>query len=668
MAESPLTIKNERRLEEEERAEYEEAKQQRQPVLSSLASFVKQAFEEAEHHRQTNGVTERLLKSRRLKAGEYDDNKKQAIAQKGGSQLFFNITETKCEAFEAWMQDVFKPHDDRPWDLKPTPIPTLPEGTAQELVEQTVQAFAQEQQLDPEAVTAYAQDLYDETLQQMYDDAQDRCDRMIDKISDQTEEGGFLDALTDFISDLGTYPSAIIKGPVFVRHKRLQYEDAQNTLVVKEETIPTWYCVDPYNFYPGPNARNVDEAYICEVIDMDKQRLSEMRGVDGWNSSAIEAALGTNTSQAQTGNQEPRVTGESEQADLEDRQTTFNQGMPTGTVRAIEFWGSVPGHMLQEWGMKNIRDKHEYHEVNCIMIGNLVVKAILNPDPLNRRPYYVTSFIKNKNSLWGSKSIPEKMEDCQEGVNGCQRNLLNNMALASGPQVTVDVDSVPADQVDSVHKIYPWKVHMFRSSKSTARSPIDFYQPQSNAEVLRNLTEYYETKADDRTLIPRYIYGNENLSGAGETASGLSMLMNAATRGIKRVIQNVDADIMRNAINRIFVWNMLYAEDVTDYMKGDAQVVPRGALALLNREQTQVRRQEFLDRTQNQVDMQIIGIEGRANILREVAKGLDMQTDKVVPDEETLRKRVMTQMQNQQRSEQPPEKPGTPEEPGPESA
>lgn len=653
MAESPLQVRGERQLEEEERAEHEEAKQQRQPVISSLAAFVKSAFEEAEQHRNTNGVTDRLLESRRLKAGEYEDQKKQAIQQKGGSQLFFNITRTKCEAFEAWMQDVFKPHDDRPWDLQPTPIPSLPEGTAQELVEQTVQAFEQQPDADPEAVEQFAQDLYDQTLQQMYDDAQERCDRMIEKIEDQTEEGGFLDALTDFISDLGTYPSAVIKGPVFVSRKRLKWSDDQRKPVVTQETIPTWYCVDPFNFYPGPNARTVNEAYICEIIDMDKQRLSEMRGVEGWDKGAIDAALGGGAGTATGGdNQEPRVTGEAQRADLEDRETYRNQGMPTGTVRAIEFWGSVPGHMLQEWGMKGIKDKHAYHEVNCIMIGNLVVKAIMNPDPLDRRPYYVTSFIKNKNSLWGQHSVPEAMKDCQEGVNGCQRNLLNNLALASGPQVTVDLDAVPAEQRNTVHHIYPWKVHMYRSTKSNARSPIDFYQPQSNAQTLQQLTEYFEQKADDRTLIPRYVYGNQDMSGAGETASGLSMLMNAATRGIKRVIQNVDADIMRDAINRIFVWNMLYNPDVTDEMKGDAQVIPRGALALLNREQTQVRRQEFLDRTANQIDMQIIGIEGRANILRKVAEGLDMQTDKIVPDEETLRKRAMQQMQQQQQQGQ----------------
>ena len=82
-------------------------------------------------------------------------------------------------------------------------------------------------------------------------------------------------------------------------------------------------------------------------------------------------------------------------------------------------------------------------------------------------------------------------------------------------------------------------------------------------------------------------------------------------------------------------------------MKGDAQVVPRGVLASLVREQVQQRRQEFLAATNNPVDLQIMGIEGRANVLREVAKGLDMKDD-IVPSDEELRQRAEAAMMQQQ--------------------
>jgi hypothetical protein len=634
-----LTVKPNSQLEAEEREALDQADQQRQsPVVTSLAAYVAKAFQDAEMHRQTTGVTDRLLRSRRAKSGKYDEGKLAAIQAKGGSSLFFNITETKCEAFEAWLEDVFAPVGDRPWDAQPTPIPSLPSGNAETVVEATVAQFQGQPNVSPEEVMAFAEDLYDETLRQMYDEAKKTCERMVRKMEDQTAEGGLFEALTEFISDLGTYPSAVLKGPVLLRKKRLAWRDGK--VDVTDEIIPTWSCVDPFSFYPGPNARHVNESYVCEVIDLDRRNLSEMRDVPGWNKQAIEAVLAYAPATMY-----PMVSGEAEKAALENRLTIHNNGMPDATIRVIEFWGNVPGSMLAEWGMDDISDPYQYHEVNCILVGNQVVKAILNPDPLGRRPYYVSSFIRNKNSLWGLKSIPEKMEDCQEGVNGAQRNLLNNLAISSGPQVAVDLDAVPPEHVPTVNRLYPWKVWLFRGTKTQQNEPVRFFQPSSNSAELIAISDYYEKKSDDRTLIPRYVYGNENLGGAGQTASGLSMLMNAAARGIKRVIKNLDRDVLRPAIERLYTWNMVHIED--DSLKGDVQVVPRGALAILVREQVQIRRQEFLAMTNNPTDLQIIGMQGRATLLREVAKGLDIPVEKIIPSEEELRRRVEEQLAQQ---------------------
>jgi RNase P/RNase MRP subunit p29 len=69
-------------------------------------------------------------------------------------------------------------------------------------------------------------------------------------------------------------------------------------------------------------------------------------------------------------------------------------------------------------------------------------------------------------------------------------------------------------------------------------------------------------------------------------------------------------------------------------------IVAKGASNLVAREAAQVRRTEFLATTANPVDMQIMGIEGRAAVLRETAKTLQMDTDKVVPDIDTLRQKL----------------------------
>ena len=49
-----------------------------------------------------------------------------------------------------------------------------------------------------------------------------------------------------------------------------------------------------------------------------------------------------------------------------------------------------------------------------------------------------------------------------------------------------------------------------------------------------------------------------------------------------------------------------------------------------------MRRNEFLMATANPIDSQITGVEGRAYLLREAARGLQMDTNKIVPDQNTF--------------------------------
>jgi len=71
--------------------------------------------------------------------------------------------------------------------------------------------------------------------------------------------------------------------------------------------------------------------------------------------------------------------------------------------------------------------------------------------------------------------------------------------------------------------------------------------------------------------------------------------------------------------------------------------VARASELLVIAEQLQMRRNEWLQTTNNPTDMMITGIKGRAAVLRESAKSLKMPADKVVPDEEALNDILLTQ-------------------------
>jgi len=65
-------------------------------------------------------------------------------------------------------------------------------------------------------------------------------------------------------------------------------------------------------------------------------------------------------------------------------------------------------------------------------------------------------------------------------------------------------------------------------------------------------------------------------------------------------------------------------------------VMARGAMSLVQRETQQVRSLEFLGMTNNPTDMAIIGLKRRAYLLRNVAKAMQMDEDKVVPTDEEI--------------------------------
>jgi hypothetical protein len=150
-----------------------------------------------------------------------------------------------------------------------------------------------------------------------------------------------------------------------------------------------------------------------------------------------------------------------------------------------------------------------------------------------------------------------------------------------------------------------------------------------NANELLTVIEKFYQFADDWSLIPRYMSGNDRIGGAGRTASGLSMLFNAANKGLKGVVSTIDLNVIQPLLEQLYSYNMMFGDP--QLAKADAQVMARGAVSLMQLETLQLRRNEFLTATANPIDSQIVGPEGRAEILREVAKGLEMDVNRVVP-------------------------------------
>jgi hypothetical protein len=156
--------------------------------------------------------------------------------------------------------------------------------------------------------------------------------------------------------------------------------------------------------------------------------------------------------------------------------------------------------------------------------------------------------------------------------------------------------------------------------------------------------------ADDYTGIPAYAFGNDRVAGAGRTSSGLSMLMGASAKGIKKVVLNIDHKVFKTLIKRIFRWNMKYDPDPE--IRGDLDVVSTGAVGIMVREQLSDKRMNFLNVTNNPIDIKLTGLEGRANVLRETVASIEMASERVVRSDKELKElaKKEEEMQAQQAS------------------
>ncbi len=626
----------------------EQAAIDRAPVVSTIAAHIKKRWEDAK--RAKTDIEEKMLRALRQRVGEYESSKLTEIRKLGGSEVFVRLTDLKCSAAAAWIRDVLSL--DRPWGLEPTPIPDLADDVAAGIEQQAQQAALQQIQTgmmlmpDPMALQQMLADAGEQAkaqaIKQQEKEARKRAEKMAEAIEDYLVEGGFKAALGEALDwDLTTFGTAILRAPVVRTRRRLQWQQdpvmGSWTPTEVEESYPGVERVSPLDFYPSDDAVSIDDAgYLLEKYPLSRGELAAFKGTENWNTVEIDAVL---TEYSRDGLREWTTT-DSERATLAERS---DAGQYSEKLDALIFWGEIQGSLLKEWGIKAVEDLAEY-AVEAWLIGTHVVRVEIKEPHMLARPYCKAVYRPRPGAFWGV-GVPELMEDVQQQANAAARALANNMALASGPMVGVDLEQMPPGE--DGEKLHPWKVWRFNTGKygQSSAPPISFFQPEMHAQELMQIYERWVRIADEVTGIPAYVQGDSNVGGAGKTASGLSMLMGAATKQIKAVIANIDAGLIEPLIDGFFRYAMLYHPD--DSVKGDCKIVSKGSTALLVREQAQIRRNEFLQATNNPADLQIMGLGRRAELLRSVADTLSIDADDIAPTREEMEQEQAAQQQLQ---------------------
>ena len=218
------------------------------------------------------------------------------------------------------------------------------------------------------------------------------------------------------------------------------------------------------------------------------------------------------------------------------------------------------------------------------------------------------------------------IDHVQEACNACARHTLNNVGMAGGPMVEINEDRCPGGGDPA-----PLRVWRVTNDQMGSDAPaIRVYNITFVADKLMDIFDKFARLADDHSGVPAYAHGDPEVGGAGNTASGLSMLMTTAARGIKGVIKTMDEKLIEPTVERQYYLNIEKVENAA--LVADFKTKATGSSSLIAKEQQAVRRAEFMKTTQNQIDYGIMGPDGRKYLLKDTARALELDADKVVPE------------------------------------
>lgn len=625
-----LQVVSEGQLQKAEAEALTDASDAQQLAVDAVAGHVRSRFDMFKRHREESNLDNKMLDALRSYNGEYSAKKLSEIRQFGGSEVFSKITSVKCRGATALLRDVFV-GGDKPWEVAPTPDPTTPDDISAN-IEQLVAVEMQGMvgrgiPVDPIAMEQRRTQLYAAAKKATLKTAKETAKRVDTKLHDILTEGGFYKALVEFLIDLPIFPAAYIKGPVVRIKEDVSWVNGQ--AAVTKRPMLCWHRVNPMDIYRTPGVSDIADAEIIEKTRFTRADLSALIGLPGYDEEAIRSLL----VDYPNGYAEPQVSIDSERTDLENREE--NTRNESGMYEGYEYNGSIQGSKLRDKGFdtKLIPDEAVDYAVTAWVIGPVTIKIQINPNPKKRHYYYGTAFEQVPGSVEGH-GIPNIIEDAQSIANATLRSLVNNMSISSGPQVGVNEDRLsPSCNADS---LYPWKRWRFNSDPmGSSEKPLMFFQPDSHAAELLNVYKEMTQIADEVSAIPRYMSGSDKVGGAGRTASGLSMLMNNASKVLQNVAASVDRDVMDPLLQNLY--DMVMLTDTTGMFRGDERIVVRGVQVAAQKEQDRMRRLEFLQITGNPMDAQIIGPTGRASILRSLAQDLGLPEESIVPTDEEIK-------------------------------
>ena len=429
---------------------------------TNMISFIMDRYKRADDYREQD--EQRWLRAYRNYRGLYGSDVQFTEAEK--SRVFIKVTKTKTLAAYGQIIDVLFANNKFPLTVEPT---ELPEGVVADV---SFDPAEPPQVRNDEMSSPYGfkgdgndlpagatrQSLMDNLgpLQGKFDDidnlkegvgktptsvtfspAMVAAKTMQKKIHDQLEESNANKHLRSTAFEMALFGTGVMKGP-FAVDKEYPNWDEEGEYSPVFKTVPQVSHVSVWNFFPDPDANNMDEAqYVIERHKLSRTQLRALKKRPHFREQVIETAI---------------ALGENYNKEYwEDDLSDYAPEHAIDRYEVLEYWGTVDIDMLVTEQVEIPPELQDYDEVQCnVWICNgQVLRMVLNPFKPAKIPYMAAPYELNPYSFFGV-GIAENMDDTQTLMNGFMRMAVDNAVMSGNLLIEIDETNLVPGQDLSV--------------------------------------------------------------------------------------------------------------------------------------------------------------------------------------------------------------------------
>jgi len=620
--------------------------------ISPVVNYIYHKYQLAKDYRKTD--EQRWLKAYTNYRGLYGQEVQFTEAEK--SRVFIKVTKTKTLAAYGQVVDVLFAGQKFPLSIEPTRMPegitenvSFDPNKPEQLKEFENPYGNRDDEGLPAGATLTSLELgpLEEKLEGLpieegvgksptaatFSPAMVAAKKMEKKIMDQLEESNASKHLRSTAFEMALFGTGVLKGP-FATNKEYPNWEEDGSYNPTYKVMPQINHVSIWNMYPDPDANNMDEAqYVVERHKLSRTQLRALKKRPFFRNKVIDECITMGES----------YTKESWEDDLADYEIQHS----IERFEVLEYWGIIDKDVvnLEELDIPEELEDVDQLQANIWLCNNKVIRLVLNPFKPVRIPYMAVPYELNPYSFFGV-GIAENMDDTQTLMNGFMRMAVDNAVLSGNLIVEVDeTNLVPGQDL----ALYPGKVFR-RQGGAPGQAIFGTKFPNVSNENMQ-LFDKARQLSDESTGFPSFAHGQTGVSGTGRTASGISMLMNAAAGAVKSVIKNVDDYLLRPLGQGFFQFNMQF--DFDSDIKGDLEVKARGVESLMANEVRSQRLMQFLGIASNPA---LAPFAKFHYVIAEIAKSLGLDPEKVTNsmEEAAIQAELLKQFQATQPQPQQP--------------